>query len=377
MRLLRVQSLDNNTQAFLALVRAGLWEQDIQLLPNQDIEWQEVYRLATEQSVLGLVLAGLEHSDVKPPKELLLQWIGEVQQIEQRNKAMNKFVAELIDSLRKEDIYCLLVKGQGIAQCYERPLWRASGDIDLLLNGSNFYRAKDFYNSMTGVPSAVSNKNEIRKHLEYIIDSWLVELHGTLHTNLSKGIDSEIDNIQEGVFANNDVREWRNEDTSIFIPSPNNDIIFVFSHILQHFFNGGIGLRQISDLSRLLWTFRDSIDSKLLEQRLLKMGLVTEWKAFGNMMVNTLGLPVESLPIFDTKYKKKGDYILSYVLATGNFGHNKDYSYFSKYPILVRKSITLWRYVKDSNRIWRIFPIDSIKFLLRFMVDGIKSLIKG
>ena len=377
MRLLRVQSLDNNTQAFLALVRAGLWEQDIQLLPNQDIEWQEVYRLAAEQSVLGLVLAGLEHSDVKPPKELLLQWIGEVQQIEQRNKAMNKFVAELIDSLRKEDIYCLLVKGQGIAQCYERPLWRASGDIDLLLNGSNFYRAKDFYNSMTGVPSAVSNKNEIRKHLEYIIDSWLVELHGTLHTNLSKGIDSEIDNIQEGVFANNDVREWRNEDTSIFIPSPNNDIIFVFSHILQHFFNGGIGLRQISDLSRLLWTFRDSIDSKLLEQRLLKMRLVTEWKAFGNMMVNTLGLPVESLPIFDTKYKKKGDYILSYVLATGNFGHNKDYSYFSKYPILVRKSITLWRYVKDSNRIWRIFPIDSIKFLLRFMVDGIKSLIKG
>lgn len=372
-----MQSLDNNTQAFLALVRAGLWEQDIQLLPNQDIEWQEVYRLAAEQSVLGLVLAGLEHSDVKPPKELLLQWIGEVQQIEQRNKAMNKFVAELIDSLRKEDIYCLLVKGQGIAQCYERPLWRASGDIDLLLNGSNFYRAKDFYNSMTGVPSAVSNKNEIRKHLEYIIDSWLVELHGTLHTNLSKGIDSEIDNIQEGVFANNDVREWRNEDTSIFIPSPNNDIIFVFSHILQHFFNGGIGLRQISDLSRLLWTFRDSIDSKLLEQRLLKMRLVTEWKAFGNMMVNTLGLPVESLPIFDTKYKKKGDYILSYVLATGNFGHNKDYSYFSKYPILVRKSITLWRYVKDSNRIWRIFPIDSIKFLLRFMVDGIKSLIKG
>lgn len=30
---------------------------------------------------------------------------------------MNKFVGQLIEKLRKEDIYALLVKGQGIAQC--------------------------------------------------------------------------------------------------------------------------------------------------------------------------------------------------------------------------------------------------------------------
>lgn len=108
-----MQLLDNNTQAFLALVRTGLWEQDARLLPYQDIEWQEVYRLATEQSVLGLALAGLEHSDVKPPKVLLLQWIGVVQQIEHRNKVINGFVADLIDRLRKDDVYSLLVKGQG------------------------------------------------------------------------------------------------------------------------------------------------------------------------------------------------------------------------------------------------------------------------
>ena len=104
--------MDNNTRVFLALVKAGLWGDG-----NPDVRidgttvWREVYRLATEQSVLGLVLAGLERSDVKPPKVLLLQWIGEVQQIEQRNKAMNVFIADLIDRLRKEDIYCLLVKG--------------------------------------------------------------------------------------------------------------------------------------------------------------------------------------------------------------------------------------------------------------------------
>ena len=95
---------EQSRRVFIELVKAGLWEKEVQLLPYQDIKWQEVYRLATEQSVLGLVLAGLEHSDVKPPKEILLQSIGEVQQIEQRNNAMNSFVAELTDDLRKKEI---------------------------------------------------------------------------------------------------------------------------------------------------------------------------------------------------------------------------------------------------------------------------------
>jgi len=132
----------NSQKAFFALVRAGLWEKDAQLLPYEDIKWQEVYKLAIEQSVLGLVLAGLEQSGVKPPKESLLRWIGEAQQIEQRNKAMNSFVAELLDGLRKEDVCCLLVKGQGVAQCYEKPLWRESGDIDLLLSDEDYKRTK-------------------------------------------------------------------------------------------------------------------------------------------------------------------------------------------------------------------------------------------
>lgn len=68
-----------NINAFLALVRAGLWEEaDAKLNLNENIDWDEVYRLAEEQSVTGIVLAGIEHSNIKPPQELLLQWIGEV-----------------------------------------------------------------------------------------------------------------------------------------------------------------------------------------------------------------------------------------------------------------------------------------------------------
>ena len=226
----------NNTQkAFLELVKAGLWGNgnlDIRIEGTAD--WQEVYRLATEQSVLGLVLAGLEHSDVKPPQLMLLQWIWEVQVIEQRNKEMNAFVADLIEKLRKADIYTLLVKGQGIAQCYERPLWRSSGDVDFLFSDSNYEKAKSF---LIPQASSVEKEGVAAKHLGMKIDSWEVELHGTMRSNCLAKMDKEIDAVLFDVFYGGNVTSWMNGNTKVFKPRADEDVFIVFTHILKHFFH--------------------------------------------------------------------------------------------------------------------------------------------
>ena len=81
------------------------------------------------------------------------------------------------------------------------------------------------------------------------------------------------------------MRVWKNDGADVPLPSPDNDVIIVFTHFLQHFFVGGVGLRQICDWCRLLWTYRDSIDRGLLERRLKEMGIVSEWQAFGAFVV--------------------------------------------------------------------------------------------
>ena len=59
---------DNSIEVFFALVRGGLWEQEVSLSSYGEVDFLEVFRLAVEQSVVGLVTAGLEHvSDVKLP----------------------------------------------------------------------------------------------------------------------------------------------------------------------------------------------------------------------------------------------------------------------------------------------------------------------
>ena len=243
--------MQNSTiQAFFALVQAGLWEQDVTLSQFGEVNYAEVLRFAEEQSVVGLVAAGLEHvEDVKVPKEDVLQFVGIALQIEQKNQAMNAFIAEIVEKMCKSDIYTLLVKGQGIAQCYERPLWRSCGDVDFLLSEENYKKAKFF---LKRIATNVEEENKKSLHLGLVIDSWMVELHGTLRSNCLRKMDRIIDEVQNDVFYGGNVRSWMNNITPVFLPSSNNDVFFVFTHILKHFFHGGIGLRQICDWCRLL-----------------------------------------------------------------------------------------------------------------------------
>ena len=357
--------LNNPQQAFFALVQAGLWEKDVRLAPLENVDFREVYNLAEKQSVVGLVAAGIEHIiDVKVPQEMVLTFVGSTLQLEQRNIAMNGFVAKLIDQLRHQDVYALLVKGQGIGQCYERPLWRASGDVDLLLSDSNYEKAKADL-----LAHAIDAEPEYKlfKHIGMTMKGgFVVELHGTLHSRLSKRVDRGIDDAQKDLFYNANVRSWQNGNTQVFLPGVDEDIIFVFTHILHHFYIEGIGLRQICDWCRLLWTYKDTMNHGLLESRIRKMGLMSEWRAFAAVAIDWLGMPKEVMPLYssDRKWSKKAEKIITFVLETGNFGHNRDVS--------EGKINSGWRKMKDFARHIKLFPLDSVKFFLHFLGNGIQ-----
>jgi len=156
-------------------------------------------------------------------------------------------------------------------------------------------------------------------------------------------------------------------------------VIFVFTHILQHFYKGGIGLRQICDWCRQLWTYKDSIDRSLLENRLKRMGLMTEWKAFGSFALVYLGMPADAIPFYSSleKWGRKAKCICSFVMEVGNMGHKRDSDYYSKYPFIIRKAISYGRRTGDIIRHARLFPMDTIRFFFGISVTGLRSALKG
>ena len=365
---------DVNTSAFFALLRAGLWQKEVRILPFEGMDFAKVYKIARDQSVVGIVAAGLEYiTDKKPEKREVVPFISRTLKTEERNTAMNRFICSLLKKLQGADVYTLLVKGQGIAQCYERPLWRSCGDVDLLLDEENLEKAKAFL-----LPYATNVKSE-NASFECCIGPWKLELHGNLHSRLSSRMDNLIDEVQNDTIAGGNVRVWKNGDTDVYLPGVDNDVIFIFTHFLKHFYKGGLGLRQICDWCRLLWTYRGQINVDQLSARIQEMRLKSEWKAFAAYAVDYLGMPAEAMPLYDASFRwsRKARHINRFILKVGNFGHNRDMSYFEKYPYIIRKIISLGQRLGDVCRHALIFPLDSMRFLPSILFNGLQAAARG
>lgn len=370
-------------EALLALVRAGLWGVvNKNENPNENLfeglDWSMVQKLAEEQSVMGLVAAGVEKLTVYSlPLTEKLTLLGKCQLIEQRNEAMNRFIAELVDQLHKKGIDALLVKGQGVAQCYERPLWRSAGDIDLLLDDENYNKAKAFLPAFS--EKAVA-EDVGKKHLSVQIKGFTIELHGRMPFALSRRADRVIDEVvADTLLKLSDerlaVRVWKNGDTEVYLPNADNDAILVFTHFLHHFFIEGVGLKQVCDWCRLLWMCREELDKELLGKRLREMRLMSEWKVFASLAVNRLGMPQEAMPFFDESpsCRRKANRVLRRMMKSGNLGHNNDVSYRARHTAFLSNAITFFRRMADFAKFSFVFLLDSPRFFITYVTGRIKK----
>jgi hypothetical protein len=163
--------------------------------------------------------------------------------------------------------------------------------------------------------------------------------------------------------------------TQVFLPRPDEDVVFVFAHILQHFFIEGIGLRQICDWCRLLYTYRDGIDRKLLERRLRSARLMEKWKVFATFAVEYLGMPADTIPFYSNSWrlKRKAKMVMTLVMDAGNFGQGKDKSYKERHSKVISYSISFGKHAKDGFRRFCIFPREALLMWWKLMLHGLRG----
>ena len=169
------------------------------------------------------------------------------------------------------------------------------------------------------------------------------------------------------------MRSWQNGNVQVLMLGRENDVLYVFVHFINHFYKGGVGLRQICDWCRLIYTYRDSLNYGLLESRIKHMGLLSEWKAFGVLAIEYLGFQKDSMPLLDdnANLKRKADKIMDFILKTGNMGHNRESKGSSSY--LNRKANSFVQRLGDLANHLTIFPIDTLRFFPSIILNGIRQ----
>ena len=230
------------------------------------MNWQALYSFASKQALLGLCFDGIERLGEEYPeelrlnpigRELLVTWMGKAQQIRRQNMKVNVVASKLYSMLREDGLRCCILKGQGNALMYSNAYSRNPGDIDVWVNASR-EQITEYAKTHFEIG------NDIRfQHLETSMDGVPVELHffpctmnnPIYHVRLQKWFKRNADLQCSNVVSLPDgIGE-------IAIPTTAFNVIYQLTHLYHHFFDEGIGMRQIIDYFLVMddfWKVKES-----------------------------------------------------------------------------------------------------------------------
>ena len=242
----------NDITAFFAFLKYCLGYKENMSRVIAGMNWHELYSFASKQALLGLCFEGIERLGEEYPedlkrnpigRELLMNWMGKAQQIRRQNIKVNAVAGKLFSMLREDGMRCCVLKGQGNALMYPNPYSRTPGDIDVWIDASRErimeYAQKKF-----------ELEDDIRlQHLETSLDGVPVELHffpcsmnnPIYHARLQKWFRRIADLQCSHIVGLPD------EAGDIAIPTTAFNVVYQLTHLYHHFFDEGIGMRQIID----------------------------------------------------------------------------------------------------------------------------------
>lgn len=119
--------MGNNDRVLLLLLRMAVREEVVDL--PADIDWWEIKDQAFRQGVGGIVFDVVERLPVgqRPPKEVVLEWMGMVMRMERMYEHHRQVIARLAAFYAEMGVRMLLLKGYGLSLAWPVPKHRPTG----------------------------------------------------------------------------------------------------------------------------------------------------------------------------------------------------------------------------------------------------------
>lgn len=379
------------TLLFFELIRVAIGTQvRLSRLPSVD-EWDELFVLAKKQSLVGVTFIALQkmradadgpstssvqedmHTRIGMREMTYLLWMGMAAKIHVRNQIVNEQCLTLQKKVSEAGFVSAILKGQAVGayynglKDYRQPgdidalLWPLKGDDRQLADVSLCKRRKQiisFGRSLT--PNAKAFYHHV--DVEVFTDT-AVELHYTPSWFFCPWTNRR---FQKWVYDNRD--ELFCEESNMIMPSVEFNLVYILTHIYQHLFQEGVGLRQLMDYYFVLKTLSNSPASTSSVQCLNGENIIHTIESLGMkrfasgvmyIMQQVFGLSDDMLLCApDTK---EGAFLLNEVMQAGNFGkyderinRDKESSALQLYIRHIKRNLTFLTHY-PSEVIWAPF----------------------
>ena len=335
--------LNNGVSILLTLTKSALTN-STSSLPRDNINWQSLYPLAIHQGISAILLdaIGLLPSETRPPKPMLLQWIGQSTMMERMYAKHKERIASLASFYKQNDIRLLLLKGYGCSLCYTKPEHRPTGDIDVFLFGR-----QDEADILVEKQLGIKVHREYHKHSTFNYGGVEVENHAKFIDDVSHKSNIRFESILMAVLDKEEC--LKSPIDNVLIPSPTFNALFLLRHTGEHFASNEITLRQVLDVGTFFQRYHSKIDWALIfkvykEERILRF-----FNALATICVDRLGMDSACFASDDKQYVYQQDTALAERVLSDIF-KKKDVLPMSTVGIdTIGKKL---RYAIDKSRRW-------------------------
>jgi len=349
-----------------ALIRASLWSHPLDPVPFQQINWETLFELAVNQTVVGHFVEGFLKlpKEYQPPKQLKNNAINTLMAIEDENKSLNVLVEHFFSHFSSICPSMVLMKGQSIAQRYSKPFYRSSGDIDLFCYDDADYQTLNRW---------ATQKAKVDEHCSE--KHFVFQFHGAIFEN--HRFLADVKNNRHKKRLEQFVLQSRPKQTSFSTCningvevrefSPTFYAFFLLLHMAEHFMEDGLGLRHLCDWVVYLNSEyekgkaigKPTINQEEFWSYIQGLDLERMVHAFAQICVDDLGLKEEALPFVLIRNEKRYTLLKNAIFEGGNFGQQL-YPWKGKVGKLREMWCTMLVKVPRYTRMYSLWPSEAI-----------------
>lgn len=279
----------NLNNALISLTRLGIGHSADRIAGA--IDWEELQTLAEKHGLSAVVVDGLEKlpDDLRPPKMVLLQWIGEtLQGYEYRYEQYKKTISELAAFYNSHGFKMMILKGYACALDWSRPEHRLCGDIDIWLFGKQQDADKELFLSFKIQNPSFEIDNSHHHHSVFYWGDFMVENHYDFINVHHHKSNVEFEKLLKGLAAD-DSHTVVVLGEKVYLPSPNLHALFLLRHMMKHFASEVITLRQLLDWAFFVRAHGKEVDWPWLEGVLDEFGMRRLYDIFNAICLSVLG----------------------------------------------------------------------------------------
>lgn len=308
-------------QQLLAIIRAAIWGVKPDTSLFKDVSWRDIIHLADIETVKGILLDGISllPKELMPDEDTVMDLAGRQNKIVQHNHVHRGTIVQIDKKLKENGITAVFMKGQMTGLRYPKPLHRQPGDIDFVVGREDSPKTLDVLETIGKVDRTLVHEH----HGMAWVNGVTVEPHYKVHNYQRPSTDKAMQEMFAEVFPDKLITaEIDGYKVNIFPPTF--ESVFLVSHMVNHVYEEGLGLRQVIDYAMFLDKCADKIDWLQHDESLYKMRMQRAFRIFSCICVTYLGLPlpsqVESFSFQEKEWAKK---MIEDILEVGNFGRGK------------------------------------------------------